>query len=89
MEMTYCIRSEKRRSALCQWVGIFIYISSTLPDRKKANPGFTNSPFKYCCVIELATFLHYTTIVMLLSLIPTLDNIFWFGQTPIRKLVIE
>ena len=27
-------------------VGILIYIPSTLPDRRKENPGFTNSVFK-------------------------------------------
>ena len=27
-------------------VGIFIYIPSTLPDKRKANPGFTNCPME-------------------------------------------
>ena len=40
-----CIHSEKTSISAMSVVGIFIYIPSTLPDRRKGNPGFTNSPF--------------------------------------------
>ena len=35
----YCIWSEKTSISILSVVGIFIYILSTLPDRRKANPG--------------------------------------------------
>ena len=38
--------SEKTSISAILVVGIFIYIRSTMPDRRKVNPGFTNSPFK-------------------------------------------
>ena len=41
----YCIRSEKTSISTMSVVGIFFYIRSTLPERRKANPWFTNSPF--------------------------------------------
>ena len=44
----YCIRSDKTSISAMSVVGIYIYIPSTLPDRRKANPAFTNSPFKRC-----------------------------------------
>ena len=45
VNLIYCIRSEKTETSTMSVVGICIYIPSPLPDRK-ANPGFTNSPFK-------------------------------------------
>ena len=41
----YCIRNEQTSISAMSVAGIFIYITSTLQDRRKANPGFTNSPF--------------------------------------------
>ena len=52
----YCIRSEKTSISAASVVGIFIYIPSTLPDRRKANPGFMNSPFNVVIEIECIEF---------------------------------
>ena len=41
-----CLSPAKRSISIMSVVGIFIYIPSTLPDRRKANPVFMNSPFK-------------------------------------------
>ena len=53
--LIYCIRSKKTSISAMSVVGIFIYIPSTLPDRRKANPGFTNSPFK--CLLNVGLFI--------------------------------
>ena len=45
----YCIHSEKTSMNAMSVVGICIYMPSTLPDRKKANPVFTNSVFNLGC----------------------------------------
>ena len=54
---------------------IFIYIPSTLPDRRKANPGFTNSPFKNCrLLLEEASRRHPVVAVLWLPFICSPSN---------------
>ena len=45
-DFIYCIHSEKTVMSAKSVVGIFNYTPTTLSDRRKANPGFTNSVFK-------------------------------------------
>ena len=44
-DFIYCIRSEKTVMSAKSVVGIYNYKPTTLSDRRKANPGLTNSVF--------------------------------------------